>query len=302
MRASLLACALGAAAALVGRRGAAEEIDLVWDAPPACPSREVVLEQAWRRGLRRSWRPSGTAPVVRAIVRGDAAQGWLLALRFERPNDLDARAIPGVACDSLAFAAAVVLAELFPEAPPPSPPVVRPAVPRWHVTARAAGAVVWTATPGLSPGLDVGLGLRRGAWQLEAFATHLAPSEARDPVGGLFELAATSGGLRGCRAFRFERVELGPCVSVDGGVLAATPRNRPTLVAASAPWLTVAADARFAWWFHEHLGLLLGVRVGVNVVRARFRYVVEDTGSEVESYAQPLLRAQAELGLITRWP
>ena len=113
----VLAACSAAGALAVCRVAAAEsgdQVRIVWDAPPGCPDREVIVRRVSDAladappGLGAGWRVHGR-------VQAGGASGWVLALQLRSPHTGDGappaeRVLSARDCDDLGEAAAVAIA------------------------------------------------------------------------------------------------------------------------------------------------------------------------------------------------
>lgn len=87
---------------------AVERVPLAWDAPPACPSGEVVLAEV-RRNLAEAG--NGEAPFVAAVSVTQPPWGrWQASLRVETRGGRAERRFEAESCDAIASAAALIVA------------------------------------------------------------------------------------------------------------------------------------------------------------------------------------------------
>jgi hypothetical protein len=203
-----LAVATGLVLLTTTRRGRAQDLDLVWQAPDTCPTSEQVKSE-FQRSLRLS--PGYVPPRLSATAIVEHTAGrWSLHLHTVRNGIEGDREIEADSCTSLARAAALVLTLALGEGDfdePPSPPSKEPpAAPpleaplpvspapvpeRVHA---AHGPLTWAPTldartawgpvPGPSLGVGAGVDVRAKWWEVSARAESW-PSVSQVPAPGL---------------------------------------------------------------------------------------------------------------------
>src|SRR5580700_1293198 len=120
-----LVVAIGLLLLTTTRRGQAQDLDLVWQAPDACPTSEQVKSE-FQRSLRLS--PGYVPPRLSATAIVEHTGGrWFLHLHTVRNGIAGDREIEADSCASLGRAAALVLTLALGEgdldqAPKPEPP------------------------------------------------------------------------------------------------------------------------------------------------------------------------------------
>lgn len=301
-------CSFGLALLLAAGAARAEEgLDLVWDAPAGCPTRDEVLELALRQGLPRTWGAGVARPRVRGVLRATPqpdGEAWTLTLSVERPAGVDPQTLVARSCATLRGAAAHVLINVLPDtspAPAPPPPALPPArAPRVRFVSRASLGVTSGLTATVAPRVGGALGLAWGRWLFEGGGTFVLGTETTDADGNAFGVGGGYGALRACRVFRFgESVQLRPCAEVDAGALSVAPRGNSALRAQDAAWaggaLSLQATLRLARVLRLHGEAL----VGFAAVPAVFRYTVEGAGGErsAEAFRQSVVRGELSVGV-----
>jgi hypothetical protein len=240
------ACAsggLGVAAAVWGALAcAADSPWLTWEAPPECPTREIVLDRI------RSIAKDSRGDDVAAQIRVEAAdQGrWSARVTATVGGIRSERSLGGSSCEAVAEASALIVGLLLTPAPGPSetppvsvpvarhaPVVLEPAVPETPaiqrgisggLSFRAATAVDIGALPSPSPGAIVGAAWRVRPLEVGLEAAAFAAQGATvsgSTSGASVTLASAS--LDVCLAVPWgDRVVVAPCAGATLERLAAT--------------------------------------------------------------------------------
>jgi hypothetical protein len=308
-------------AALLGARSADAQpspVALLWNAPPECPSRDSVLEQAGRAlGPPRVV----SSHVVRADVERDAAGRWHAAVRIEGPGAQADRAFDADTCPAIASATAVVLAVLVEDGaqaePSPAPPLRRDAPPapqspapanarRGGQIALGAGGIVDQATmPAVAAGAELAVGWAVGGdrWRARAlamgafFPVHSATLAGRPTEGGDFRLLTAA--ARACIGLVAGAFEVGPCAGPEIDTLQASGFGSSSPSDGSATWAAFALSALGGWRVAGPLYATL--RVDGVVPLARPEFVVQTPGADLLVH-RPAPALRAALGAEVRFP
>lgn len=282
-------------------------LELVWQAPAACPDGAEVLRRL------ATLAPGRAAPGLRAdgsiapLVGGT----WRLQLALRGPGIADTRTIDAAECSTLGDVAALLLAiavapetavrrhEAGASAPddrpvlplPPREPVAAPSIaaapriepdelptapaPRRSAVLRGAlrlaGGAEVGAIPAWSPSAVLGAALLGAGWRVELAGTYSARTLAyddRSAVGGRLQLAA--GALRGCGVPRWRRFEFPVCGGLELGALRGVARG----VLAPAPaldlWIAAQLVAGAAWVPARRVALVVALDVSIALRRPGF--------------------------------
>jgi hypothetical protein len=226
-------------------------VDLTWQAPPECPSREAVLAEIARL-LSPSRNPRIPATATVHVEREQGAR-WRGALSLEARDSHSERTLETENCDAVAAAAALVIAiaveggvppppiepaSLSPASPPKPQPADRPPParvteaspppPTSQLVLSAAGvADVATMPSPPAPGAEVGVGwsptfsfLRLRALGTASFYPAEGVTSAQSGEGGHFWLFAAS--ARACAGIVRGSVDIGPCLGGEVALMSAS--------------------------------------------------------------------------------
>jgi hypothetical protein len=285
-------------------------VQLTWNGPAGCPSRDEVLGETSRILGPRGTRADRAPAIARVDVRPVDGGGWLGVLRVDAGEAHGERRFEGDTCAAIASAAALILAvfleeEAYPTSrqapgiptlplslpvavPVPSPGVVpggardrRPtAAQQWHrqLAATAAGSIDAGTMP--SPavaGLEIGLGvgLEGTTWRLGAqagFADYSGQTVVLPSTGGgRFSLLSVS--ARGCAAWVRGRLELGPCLGAEIERMGATgsgPVETFTPGSAERTWATALAGGTAGWRLSHNFMAFARAEAVLSPTRTRF--------------------------------
>ncbi len=256
---------LGAAAVAHGEARAQTpapgRLQLEWQAPSECPTAaEVRASVARLLGGEVKLPPGETVEVTAAVTAG---QTWRVDIATGAEAQRSRRSLESASCAELADATALLVALLIdahavavsaPASPPPA--AARPAAtvaPQASATALRAG-VLGTVGLGILPGLDAGVGVSvaivRGAWRFDLRGSYGLRRDQNVSVAsppGAYGVFNYSGGVAGaCRLFPRDRIELGACVDVEGGVLSARGYKFSEELSGRAIWLGLGPAAYVA--------------------------------------------------------
>lgn len=257
-------------AALVSAKGAiAAPRELIYEAPPECPSRAEVAESI--ESQLRSARDRETAASVVARVRRVQAQGYELELSVRTGEHTAMRSLTAEDCRELAEAAALLAAlaikgDLPAEA---SAAEQRPPPPRAKSEERlpyqaglfARAALVGLPRASLGPGVRLAFG--RSFWDFELeLGQYFSPAlDVAGVPGASLSLATTWVGLRACGRGDFG-IRIGPCLGAEGQRMAASTKGvrregeaTHYWVRAGA-WLSAVARLSDRWRATGDLGVL----------------------------------------------
>lgn len=240
-------------------------MDLDWTAPPECPDGGAVRAQVRRL---TAGTPTRHLRARASIVAGPEA-GWTLALTTEVDGTTGERTLSATSCQSLADAAALMLAlilnpDLAVTTPPseqeasiPPPPPPTPALRRhrlWRIGAQAGmqKGMLESASPYYA--LWVGVGTGRLSVRLAPGLTLPRDVFVRDQpaLGGRLWLATLAG--LGCWAAVSGAVEVSPCAGVEVTRLAGRGLGTSTV------------SSSYLYWSSAELALFAGLPVGHGIL------------------------------------
>lgn len=289
-------------------------IALEWNAPTTCPGSDRVRTVVAAL-LDREVELDETATVV---VRGDIApigNRWLLQLAVEHDGAIEQRRLEADRCETLADAAALIVAtgidprrvaKTLAERPEPQ----RGQDPRDRSPAPAEPEKLRVAL-GVASGPALGLVPKVAAWLQGDVALHIRRARVGVQVGHAFErktggdpgatVRNTAGTLRGCFAPTQRKISLPVCGLFEAGSLSA--RASGTGVSGSrqrALWLAMGLGAAIEYAPIPRLALVAGVDALVALRRARF-HVQTPTGRD-EVFRVAPAGVRLVLGLSVRLP
>lgn len=313
-RSALVALFAGAGPAL-----AAEPVQLVWRAPPACP------DEAWARNALAGYLGSRVSDDYRPMsVRVDIAP--TAGGRFRADLSLDGgasgdRRFEGATCARVADAAVLIVALMLDpvevvtqiEAPVPREvaapkPATAPEIERkrsgeektrFQIGLQATGDAGSLPEPSIGAGLTAGVRFARA--RIEADGAAWMPQRAlAGPTrvsGG--EISLLTAGLRGCVApfGPAAGVVVEPCLRLEAGVARGTGFGIAEPASSRAPWGAAYAGFTLRQWTAESFGAWLSVEGGTPFVRPN--HLIEDYGTVFR--ASPLLGRLA-FGLAWSFP
>jgi hypothetical protein len=237
-------------------------IDLEWDVPPGCPDSTAVRAEVLRltgpttQGSRHLKASASILPTVGGT--------WTLSLATNVDGVIGERILSGGSCESLADAAALMLALILnpdlvvakaPDPPPPpvdaaTPPAPRP---RWQVG--AYGGIQTGAIETMSSTFALSLGIAFGRLSLRLMPGLSLPQDVfvdtDQKLGG--RLWTGTAGVLGCYSEALGFLQVSPCVGFDVTRLAA--RGLGVLRPREAT----------VYWSSAEAALLLALPVGYGV-------------------------------------
>ena len=268
--------------------------DLVWDAPPECPSAQEV-----ERDIARLIGESSHERTVRAsAVVSSTDDGWRVRVRMETSGEISERSITAPTCRALEKAVALVVAITIepraavsetpaPPAPsPPPPPNDVPKPPPIVVREPAPSRLKWFAAMGTSteiglfPRLGVGgeldIGLRLPMFSAEISGALFAPQSTTltGSAGGHFNLASM--GVRACGRVLGGQVEVFGCADTVVNRLAGRGFGVTTPSSASTMLATFGLGPRVDVRLSPTLFLL--VDIGATYTPGRASFVLDNVG------------------------
>ncbi len=126
--------------------------------------------------------------------------------------------------------------------------------------------------PSAAPGLVAWISVRRARWQLFLDGVWTPAVDAtvtgRPTQGGSF--LAWRIGLSACHGWIFGRVQVGPCVGLDGGQVLATGFGVTNPESTTEPLVALTAAGRVSWRLSSWFGLWATARAGALLVTPRY--------------------------------
>jgi hypothetical protein len=281
-------------------------LELEWNAPSTCPTRQAVLDEVAH--TLGSARAASDAPVVRVDVSREATattDRYLATLRMTSGAQVHERRMEADDCAAVASAAALIMAlaveGILPATPPTPRPLQRrsPATPPAPVEPKvaprltkpwrsrlvvSAAALADTATlPAVALGADVAVGWNGAHGALHVgVSAHGAFFPSRfggvDDTGGRFDLL--EGQLRGCAGYAWPLVgalEVGPCLGLGVDHMSGSGRGSPVSLTGSGSWASALGGALASWSLSRWL-VVEGL-VGAAVPLARPTFVLDSPAS-----------------------
>jgi hypothetical protein len=240
-------------------------LELDWAAPAGCPAGDAVRSDALR--LAGATADGSRHLKARASIRPAAKTGWTLSLATDLDGVVGERSLSGMSCESLAEAAALMLALILnpelaisapPAAPPPPPPP--PAVvperwphPRWRLGAH--GGIQTGTIQELSSAFALTLGVAWGRLSLRLMPGFSLPQDvyvdSEQGLGGRLWLGSAA--ALGCWSAALGWMALSPCLGVE------VTRMKGRGLGVLQP------RATSVYWSSAELGLFAGLPVGHGV-------------------------------------
>jgi len=252
-----------------GEPSANASLALDWTAPAGCPDGNAVRADAIR--LAGATAPGARHLKARASIAPATGTGWVLSLTTDLEGVSGERTLSGVSCESLAEAAALMLALILnpdlaltttsaasaQQPPPPAATVTaandRRPRPRWRVG--AYGGVQTGVIENLSSSFGLSLGVALGHLSLRLMPGLTPPQDIiSDPqlnLGGRLWLVTAA--ALGCWEAAVSRLALSPCLGVDVTRLQGHGLGVATRLEATA------------YWSAAELALFVGLPVGYGV-------------------------------------
>jgi hypothetical protein len=263
-------------------------VDLTWNAPAECPSRDAVLDEVARVLAARK---PGAPATARADVTRDGRGRWHATLSVGSREARSERILEAESCPAIASAAAVIIAVAVegdrPEASPPvaaqstfHPPASAATAPEpkpaWQLVVRAGGVLDGGMLPSVAPGGEAAVGcafewsrLRIRALASASLFTEQTAS-VRNPVG---DGTGTEGGTFGppfvasvsaCASAVQARLDLGLCLGAELDVVRATGfatgAARLSFINSSPQtraWVSALGSVLASWSLSRHIAFFI---------------------------------------------
>ncbi|MFZ5439178.1 MAG: hypothetical protein ACOZQL_04175 [Myxococcota bacterium] len=245
-------------------RAASLPVSLFWQAPLPCPQYAEVWTRLTDRLGREPETPPGSSFTARAVAE-PVDEGWKLELQTLTESGAGHRVLTGATCEDVTKQAVVILALAIDPLLPPPPEV--PRRPVWlSLGASTSFGRLLQPTAGVRLGGRFEVGLFAGE-----FAVGTSPLEQRKALegGGLTLSSPLDLSLAGCVGWQRDRVRLGGCLTVEGGVLVATGEFDPPVTAA-VPWLEAGGKLEGRVSLSERWALRLVGGASASLLRPAF--------------------------------
>ena len=332
-RATILVGAIFVALAstLGARRSAAQQVPeaIAWTyrAPPECPSAEI-FEREFESRTKRAELVSGLANATRsfAVTLSSEPGRTVGRIEIDGPEGAVAkRVVAGHTCggvvSALALVAALAVDPLAIEAPSPSEPDARKAVPRSAPVKRPDHGRMSTSRTVVASGLEGGTAIGLFPNPAPSVSTFVEARRERgsalSPSARLSLSASVSSPVSvspGSASFRWMAVALDgcpfelrlargwratPCAFVQLGVLAGSGRGVATPEAESRRWIALGGSGRLDWNFLGAFFAEAHGRLEAPLARDTFVFALPE---RVVVHAVPAVLGSFELGVGVRWP
>lgn len=290
---ALAVCCFGMPAA------AATGLELTWDAPADCPTRESVVAET-----ERFLGPVDTLTplIARAVVQQQPSGAWRLDLDTEGSGQKTARTFEAGTCDELARAAALHLSLALSEAaatvaPPPvaEPP---PIAPEPTHSLRPRIVIDLGAHPEsdfqLRPTAALSVGIVWNAWRFDLGARGELFTASPATGSGEARVQLLMGVLRGCHEGpSFIGLDTELCGNIEAGAWFATGAGFRESRSGSAPALAGVVGGALSRHLGAGISVELRLEAGLSAVAPVF--VAEGAGT---IYTAPLSFQRLLLGVV----
>jgi hypothetical protein len=331
----MLASAAHASAQVQDGATPAAPVSIAWDAPSECPDRAAFAAEL-ERLLGRPPADAGRHEIAIAAHVHKGERDFALTMATRVDGETGTREMTAASCAELMRAAALIAAlGIDPEAgrgtgtatpkddtppapanpPAPTPASTPPSTPAkaaatqdsgakaptpepLGLTLRFAPAVDWGSLPSVAGGVELGVGVRREAWQVELVGYGLPGVQTRFAKSKnarveLHELRAAGVGC--AKLGSVPEARLSACARTDYGRVWGKSFGVSAAAAGGSPWLSVGLGLRGGLALASALDLVLDVGADLALQRSRFR--VQGLGIVHET---PLIVGRTALGLALR--
>jgi len=292
---------------------------LDWKAPAACPSASFVSEEVARL-LGHAPGLASDRPVFADARVASVGSGFIVRIALTTSEGRGERTLRDRSCERLALATALVVSlTIDPEAdatpksaPPPAtvqneapappqiPPKQAPRPRRRRFTAGVEAGIDLGVFPDPNTRLSAVFGVSWRALRYELAVGYdlpeFAPAPGRISRGADLRLATLK--VRGCLTPVDGVLEIGGCLSVEGGFFFAEGVRISAPLSEAYPWAAVLAGARLEWHAWDALSFRLEADGGPSLIRPSF----EILGSLPSFVYEPSrFLAEGALGAIVRF-
>lgn len=253
---------LGASAAAYGQPAS---VQIVWNAPEACPSRESVVDEVTRI---LGHAVTGPGTLARADVSSDERGRWRAALSIESRGRTSERELEAETCPAIASAVALIVAVANERGLPsePAPPSAssasmplhqaRPVLTRYEskllvgVDAALDGIPGARAMPGLAVGSDASVGWLYASGLIRfgvmGTGTYFPPGRA-SAMGEQADFDLLAAAAKACVGVAAGSFDIGPCLGSELNSMRALNIRGPAQ-AAPGTQTVVFHEASAEWW------------------------------------------------------
>jgi hypothetical protein len=266
----LLLLALPGRASLASEAPAAR-LNLTWDAPAGCASREDVQAEITRLlGGHIAIAHGGDLDARAAVERGAV---WSVSLVTRHGGRTGRRTLEAPSCESAAQATALIVALMIdPDAvaanahedqaapvpaPTPTIPVAARSEQPLELVANLHSQVSYGTLPEIDVGVGIGVALSGRRWRAALRGSY---GLRRDQVGALpsgsgayGRFNITTGALTGCYRVEQSALAFGPCVVGEAGVVSAEGHGASAGFGKHAPWVALGPGGYLSVALGRHL-------------------------------------------------
>jgi hypothetical protein len=260
----LLGIVLAVLAASAAAYGQPASVQIVWNAPAACPSREAVVAEVSRI---LGYAVTGSVTLARVDVSSDERGRWRAALSIESRGVTSERKLEAETCPAIASAVALIVAVadergLPSEPAPASASASMPPYPARQVVARyeskllvgvdaVMDGIPGTRTiPGFALGPDASVGWLYASGPIRfgvlGTGTYFPPVRA-SAMGEQADFDLLAAAARVCVGVAAGRFDVGPCLGSEFNAMRALNIRGPAQAAPGAQTL-VFHEASAEWW------------------------------------------------------
>jgi hypothetical protein len=285
-------------------------IDLRWNAPDGCPTREVVLAEV----SHVLGGPTSRRATARADVAMLAPDRWAVHLVTDVEGSAGERSFEADSCSALASATALIVAWTVDplrassapapvESPRPEPIVSRPEQPGHPLSGLVAISAQGDlgSLPTVAPSGELAVGVTQDRIRVEALGSLWAVQNANRTASEGAHLQRIEAGLRGCwRAFVGSSLEADPCLGARLTQLSSQGFGETTTYQRDAWAWSLDADVLATWTLVGPLALrgMLGIAVPLT----RPPVVVDSQAGTTQLQQSAVVAGRVALGLEVRFP
>jgi hypothetical protein len=298
-------------------------VDLTWNAPAECPTREAVVDEVAR--VLSTSHEMQVQVTARADVSRDDLGRWHAALRVSTRDAHGERALDAENCPAIASATAVIVAiaveggvpeTVPPPTTPPAHPTSSPA--SWPQRESPSQLIVAASAlldagmlPLLAPGFEAALGWAHAfpRWRIRSVASgsFFLPQDS-EPIRdvrapgekGRFDLFTAAG--RVCGAILQNALDLGPCLGAEIDVMTGAGAAGPAKSSSSTgAWLSGVGSLQAVWSFSRHVAILVRAEAFYSPNPVHFGLNYSPAPPHIDVYRSSQAGARGALGMEFRF-
>jgi hypothetical protein len=295
-------------------------VDLTWNAPAECPSRDAVVDEVARvltAPKRQRVRVSADVDVSH-----DGQGHWHGALKVATGDAHGERSLDAESCPAIASATAVIIAvaveggmpePALPEAPPPpkSTPHATRAAPQQapQLIVGAAAVVDGAMLPSFAPGVEgtLGWGYSWSVWRIRGVASgSFFPSkdsaQLRSEAPGAFgSFELFTAAARVCASVIRGPFDLGPCLGAEVDFMTGAAAGAALPSPRTGTWPSTLLSLLASWSFARHLAMVVRGDGFYAPQPPEFVLVSHPSETHVHVHQPAQLGARGALGLEVRF-